>query len=103
MELVKQKIAENRTNQRFILLEGLLNNGKLADENDRLQMRLMDEFFSIMRECGPIAGCIDLRAERELTEFKAPREMIEEPVEEEEKKEEPKPEGEGGEEQPPAE
>jgi len=42
-------------------------------------MRLMDEFFSIIRNIGPIAGCIDLRAERESNEFKAPKEKIEEP------------------------
>ena len=58
----------------------------------------MDEFFSIMNNIGPIAGCIDLRAERESQEFKAPRERIEDPVDEEEKKEEAKREGEGGEE-----
>jgi len=32
MQLVQQKIAENRTSQRFILLEGFCNSKKLESE-----------------------------------------------------------------------
>jgi len=32
MELLQQTIAEKRTNQRFILIEGLCNSYKLASE-----------------------------------------------------------------------
>ena len=100
MQLVKQKIAENRTSQRFILLEGFMNCEKLESMEDRMQSRVMDEFFSIVRNVGPIAGYIDLRSMRADTEFKAPLETFPEPVQEEEKKEEAKVEGAEGEEAP---
>jgi len=47
MQLVNQKIAENRTSQRFILLEGFMNSEKLSDDSQRMQLRFMDEFFCI--------------------------------------------------------
>ena len=80
-----------------------MNCDKLESEEDRMQSRVMDEFFSIVRNVGPIAGCIDLRSMRADTEFKAPLETFPEPEQEEEKKEEAKAEGAEGEEPPPEE
>lgn len=45
VRLIQATIAEKRTNQQFILLEGLCNNRKLYDENEKLSLRYMDELF----------------------------------------------------------
>jgi len=45
MTLVQQTIAEKRTSEPFVLLEGLFNMNKLEREAQQLQMRTMDELF----------------------------------------------------------
>lgn len=100
MELVQKKIAENRTNQRYILLEGFCNNNKLESEEMRLQLRFMDEFFTIERCIGEVVGVISLQNEKEVTTFEVPAECYEEPVVEEVKEAAPKQEGEDGEDAP---
>ena len=81
MSLVQSKIAENRTNQRYILLEGFCNSNKLESEEQRLQLRFMDEFFSIERNIGEVVGVISLQAEKEITTFELPADQYEEPEE----------------------
>lgn len=98
MQLVQQKIAENRTNQRYILLEGFCNSNKLESEEDRLTQRFMDEFFCIERAIGEVVGVISLQNEKEVTTFEVPADCYEEPVVEEVKEPAPKAEGEDGEE-----
>lgn len=98
MQLVQQKIAENRTNQRYILLEGFCNSNKLESDEQRLQMRFMDEFFSIERSIGEVVGVISLQNEKEATSYEVPADCFEEPVVEEAKEAAPKQEGEDGEE-----
>lgn len=69
MKLVQQTIAERRTNQRFILLEGLCNNSKMENEMDKLTLRYMDEIFAIERSLGEIASVIGLQYSVEPTTF----------------------------------
>ena len=60
MQLVQQKIAECRTSQSFILLEGFCNSNKLESDKQRLQLRFMDEFFAIEKNIGEVVGVIGL-------------------------------------------
>jgi len=66
LEMLKQTIAEKRTNEKFVILEGLCNSGKFVDENDKLELRFMDEFNSIEKQIGEVCSVIDLRFNREL-------------------------------------
>ena len=70
MALLKHTIAEKRTDERFVLLEGLFNNSKLQNEDDKLEVRLMDEFFAIESQLGEVAACISLQFLMEPTEEK---------------------------------
>jgi len=94
IRLVLQKIAESRTDQRFILLEGLCNSGKLENPENRLELRFMDEFFAIEQNIGEVSAVINLTSEEEQTQFIVEQDQIEEPVEEV-KEEEEKKEGDG--------
>jgi len=60
MELLQQTIAEKRTNQRFILIEGLCNSNKLASEDAQLELRFMDEIFAIEKCLGEVDSCVSL-------------------------------------------
>jgi len=60
IRLVKSTITERRTNQRFILLEGLCNNKKLELETDKLSLRFMDEAFQIEKNIGNINAVLSL-------------------------------------------
>mmetsp|Transcript_15594 Transcript_15594/g.19613 ORF Transcript_15594/g.19613 Transcript_15594/m.19613 type:complete len:196 (+) Transcript_15594:2706-3293(+) len=92
MQLLQQKIAEARTNQRQILLEGFCNSGKLDVHEDSLQLRFMDEFFAIEKNIGEVVGVIGLQNEKMPTTFSP--ESTEEIVVEEVKEVAAKPEGE---------
>lgn len=98
MQLVQQKIAAHRTNQKFILLEGFCNSSKLESETQRLQLRFMDEFFAIEKNIGEVVGVIGLQNEKEQHVFEVTESMWEEPQAEEVKEEKPKVEGDDGEE-----
>jgi len=103
MKLVQLTIAERRTNQRIILLEGLCNAAKMENEADKLSLRYMDEIFQIEKSIGEIAAVISLQYASESTTFAENKwEEFQEAVVEEKK---PKAAGEGEEEeaQPPAE
>ena len=80
MQLLQQKIAESRTSQKFILLEGFCNSGKLDSKEDSLQLRFMDEFFAIEKNVGEVVGVIGLQNEKMPTTYQA--ESYEEVVEE---------------------
>lgn len=60
LQLLKETVATERTTQRFILLEGFGNSSKLAEEDDQLALRQMDEFFCIENALGEVAGVVDL-------------------------------------------
>jgi len=64
-QLVKQTIQERRTNQKYILLEGLCNSGKLCSVEEQLELRFMDEFFMIEKEIGQIQAFIGLQFREE--------------------------------------
>jgi len=52
MDLVSHTIAENRTNQKFIILEGVCNSNKLTNDSDKLELRLQDELNNIEANVG---------------------------------------------------
>jgi len=58
MQLLKETITEKGTGQKFVLLEGLCNKEKLANIDDQLQLRYMDEFFNIEHFIGEVAAVI---------------------------------------------
>lgn len=47
MELINYTIAENRTNQKYIILEGVCNSMKLTNDADKFELRLQDEINDI--------------------------------------------------------
>jgi hypothetical protein len=71
MELLQQTIAEKRSNQRFILVEGLCNSSKIASEangsasDDQLSLRFMDELFAIEKCLGEINSVVSLTFQKE--------------------------------------
>merc|ERR1712083_568782 len=85
MELVQNTIAANRTSQNFILLEGLCNSSKLDSDEQKLELRFMDEFFAIEKGIGEVFAVVSLQFKSESPEFVAEQE--EEAPEEEEAKE----------------
>lgn len=64
-EAVNKRIAEKRSTQKFVLLEGLLNSKLLASEDDKIAIREMDEFFALEHFIGPVSGIISLQTEEE--------------------------------------
>lgn len=69
IRMLQATITEKRTDQQYILLEGLCNNTFLEDEADKLSLRAMDEFFAIERNLGEVAAVISLQHELESTQF----------------------------------
>lgn len=64
-ELVNKRISEKRTTQKFVLLEGLLNSQLLASEDDKIEIREMDEFFALEHYVGAVTGIVSLQTEEE--------------------------------------
>jgi len=60
LQLLKETVALQRSNQKFILLEGLCNSSKMSDVDEALALRNMDEFFAIEKVLGDVAGVISL-------------------------------------------
>jgi hypothetical protein len=60
MDLIRETVASKKTNQKFVLLEGLCNSRKLQNENDQLTLRYMDEFFCIEGVLGEIKAIVGL-------------------------------------------
>ena len=92
MALLKETITEKRTNQKFVLLEGLCNNSKLKDEDDQMELRYMDELFMIETIVGEVAAVISLQNQSEAEFMREDQIEYEKfpdppPVEEKKKKE----------------
>jgi len=88
IELINETISKRRTGEEYILLEGLCNNHKLENEDDKLSYRFMDEFLMIQKCIGPVSGIISLTfKEEQLTDGQAVYEQFEEPEVEEVKAE----------------
>ncbi len=60
MELLKQTVSEKRSSERYVILEGLCNTGKLSNIDDKYELRLMDEYFDIQLHIGEVAAIIGL-------------------------------------------
>ena len=72
MDLLADTLAQVRgPAQRFVLLEGLCNSSKLARDDDRCELRVMDEFFAIERAIGEVQAVIGLQ-------FNSDKEALEE-------------------------
>jgi hypothetical protein len=65
MEVIQQTVSERRSDQSFILLEGVCNSGKLSNEEDKLGSRDMDEFFMIEKCLGDIEACVSFTYNKE--------------------------------------
>lgn len=66
MQLLKETVAAKKTNQKFVLLEGLCNSQKLSQKDDQLELRFMDELFSIEAILGEVKAVVGLQYEAEL-------------------------------------
>jgi adenylate kinase family enzyme len=69
IELLRQTIANKRSSQQFILLEGMCNNRKLANDNDKLTLRYMDELFQIEKHIGEVSAVISLQNQAEASQW----------------------------------
>lgn len=67
MKLLVSTIGEKRTNQKFILIEGLCNGQKLANEDDQLTLRYMDELFLVEKSLGEVTAVVSLTYTKEET------------------------------------
>ena len=61
MDMIRSTITEKRTNQRFVILEGLCNSHKLQQEEEKLELRNMDELWQIEKHIGDIKAIIGLQ------------------------------------------
>ena len=50
-----------RTDQQYVMIEGLCNSSKLQSEDDKMEMRLMDEFINVETHIGEVAAVIGLQ------------------------------------------
>lgn len=64
-ELINKTISEKRTNEKFVILEGLCNSKTLANIDDQMEFRFMDEFFAIQQYIGDVKGIISFQSEAE--------------------------------------
>lgn len=106
--LINHTVSSMRSTEEYILLEGLCNSKKIEQEDDKMQMRDMDELFTISAQIGKISGLCSLTFTEESDMHGEPEIMQFEEEAEEEVKEAAQPaEGEEGEapaeEAPPAE
>ena len=66
LRVIKSTINEVIRGQKFILLEGLCNTGKLTREEDILELRPMDELIEIEREIGDIVAIASLKFSQDI-------------------------------------
>lgn len=64
-EIINKTVSEKRTNQKFVILEGLCNSNNLAAEDDKMVFRFMDELFAIEHVIGEVKGIISLQSDTE--------------------------------------
>lgn len=60
VEVIKKVISTQRITQKYILLEGMINNGKLSNEEDKLEQRYMDELLLTEKHIGEVVAIIGL-------------------------------------------
>ena len=65
MQLLKETVSSKKTNQKYVLLEGLCNSLKLSEVDDQLELRFMDEFFGIEGIIGEVKAIIGLQFQEE--------------------------------------
>lgn len=58
--LVKDTIKRLRVEQKFVLVDGLLNTARLKEEEDKMQLRAIDELLGIEKEIGEIKAILRL-------------------------------------------
>lgn len=81
VKMIQDTLAEKKTTQSYILLEGLYNSPKLENEADRLALRQMDELFMIEKNIGEVSAIISLHNQMESTNFvESTWEEFEEPI-----------------------
>ncbi len=97
MELLKETIASKRQNQKYVLLEGMCNSVKLQEDDDRLELRSMDELFDIEKHIGEVIAIISLQSAYEA-HFVDEKELVYEEFPEDALAEQPKPAAEEGDE-----
>lgn len=71
IEVVKHTIDQVRgRSQKYILIEGFCNSGKLIFDDDRYELRYMDELFGIEKHIGEVQAIIGLQfnSEKEYVE-----------------------------------
>lgn len=85
MQLLRSVVSDKRTDQKYVLLEGLCSSTKLTNEEDKLELRLMDEYLAIEKHVGQIAAVIGLQFAYEPEVVQEEEMTYEEPVEGEEK------------------
>jgi len=70
VDLIKHTVQQVRRGQRFILLEGFCNSGKLIFDDDRFELRYMDELFMIEKHIGEVQAIVGLQfiSEKEYIE-----------------------------------
>jgi hypothetical protein len=70
VDLIKHTVGQVRDKQKFILVEGFCNSGKLLYEDDKLEMRYMDELFMIEKYIGEVQSVVGLQfySEKEYIE-----------------------------------
>ena len=62
IEVLKHTVSQVRApTQRYVLLEGMCNSSRLAQADDRMELRLMDELFAIERNLGEVQAVIGLQ------------------------------------------
>ena len=61
MEMLRATITEKRTNKKFVIIDGLCNAHKFLSEEERLELRNMDELWQIERHFGEIKAIIGLQ------------------------------------------
>lgn len=85
MELLRSVVADKRTDQKYVLLEGLCSTTKLSNEEDKLELRLMDEYLAVEKHVGSIAAVIGLQFTYEPEVQQEDEMVFDEAVEGEEK------------------
>jgi len=103
--LIKETIGkQRRPYQNMIMIEGFCNSARLTGQDDKLELRFMDELFMIEKNIGEVQAVVGLQFEKEkeyIEDNEVEYEVFAEPEVVEVKK---KPAGEEGEEgEPPAE
>lgn len=64
-DIINKTVSEKRTSQKFVILEGLCNSNNLANTDDQMVYRFMDELFAIEHVIGEVKGVISLQSDTE--------------------------------------